>query len=122
MGGFVTGVGKGMDVEREAARPLQENGGYLGRLHANQSPQARAGYYNLPPSVTEVGGLEQATIPWGIESGGRTVVCDPDDNLRRNSITWKSRIPKGTERPFDVPFEGKFQGIYLGIWSFFTLE
>ena len=95
-----------MDVEWEVARPLQENGGYLGRLQANQSPQVRGGYYNLPPSVTEVGGLEQAKIPRCVECGGRTVVGDPDDNFRWDSITWKPSIPKGAERSSDVPFEG----------------
>lgn len=110
-----------MDVEREVARPLQENGGDPGRLPINQSPQARTGCYNLPPSVTEVSGLEQAQIPRCVKRGRGTVVGDPDDNLRWDAVTRKSRIPKETERLSEILFERKFQGIYLVIRSFSLL-
>jgi hypothetical protein len=88
----------------------------------NQSPQARAGCYDLPPPVAEVGGLKQATIPRCIERGGGTEVGDPDDDLRWDSVTGKFGIPKETERSSKILFEGEFQGIYLGIRSFFSLE
>lgn len=47
---------------------------------------------------------------------------DPCDNLWRDSVTQKFRIPKGTKRSSDILFEGEFQSIYLVIQSLSRLE
>lgn len=77
-------------------------------MRTNQSPQARAGCYDLPPSVTEVGGLEHADVPRRVECGGGAVVGNPDDNFWWDSVAWLPEIPKGAERSFGVLFERGF--------------
>ena len=69
--------------------------------------------------MAKVGGPEQADMPRCVEHGGGTIVGNPGDNLWRDSITRLFRIPKGTEWPSDVLFEGEFQSINLGARSLF---
>ena len=63
--------------------------------------------------MTEVGGLEQANIPRCVERGEGTVVGNPGNDFRWESIARLFRIPKETERPSNVLFEGEFQSINL---------
>ena len=47
--------------------------------------------------MAEVGGFEQTNIPRDIECGGGTIMGNPGDNLRWDSVAWLLGIPKGAK-------------------------
>jgi len=95
---------------------LRSSPGRGRRLQTNQGPYVWTGCGDLPPSMAEVGGLEQANVSNVVKEQRWAFRVTISGGIRLFGI------PKGTEWPSGVLLEGGFQSIGRGTMLLFLSQ